>query len=65
MWYFGFFFPLYKLTQIWSTGGNNKNRGMHSISFHKTKSTENPYITCLKEKLNLIIAKKIKNKKNP
>lgn len=56
MWWFGFFSPV--LTQIWSRRGNNKNSRVHSISFHKTKSTENAYITCLKEKLNLIIQKK-------
>lgn len=44
----GFLFSLYKLTKIWSRRENNKSSRMHSILFHKTKSTKNAYIACLK-----------------
>lgn len=43
IWWFGVFISLHKLAQIWSRRRNNKNSRMHSISFHKTKSTENAY----------------------
>lgn len=52
IWWFGVFFSLHKLAQIWSRRRNNKNSRMHSISFHKTKSTENAYMLEGEVKLN-------------
>lgn len=52
IWWFGVFFSLHKLPQIWSRRRNNKNSRMHSISFHKTKSTENAYTLEGEVKLN-------------